>query len=179
MNLLHLDLPITARMERGTPGPSASAGEAGHDLRHLTASDRGAISERMQELDDEHPIENILETSAAGVCVAALALGLAIDDRWFVLPVIVSALLLQQVLQGWCPALPVLRGLGFRTAREIHLERHALEQIEQAHAEAQCRCPFQVREDAAPQPEESPAPAADSGSADTFSLRQFLLTGAQ
>jgi len=43
-----------------------------------------------------------------------------------VLPFLVSAFLLQHAIQGWCPPVPILRRLGFRTADEINRERYAL-----------------------------------------------------
>ena len=44
-------------------------------------------------------------------------------------PVIVTAFLFQHAIQGWCPPLPILRRLGFRTAREIDTERTALKAL--------------------------------------------------
>jgi hypothetical protein len=42
---------------------------------------------------------------------------------------LVTAFLFQHALQGWCPPVPVLRRLGFRTMREIDTERYALKAI--------------------------------------------------
>jgi hypothetical protein len=39
---------------------------------------------------------------------------------------LVAGFLLQHAVQGWCPALPIVRALGFRTSREIDAERSAL-----------------------------------------------------
>jgi hypothetical protein len=39
---------------------------------------------------------------------------------------VVGTFLLQHALQGWCPPVPILRRLGYRTAREIFEERLAL-----------------------------------------------------
>ena len=39
---------------------------------------------------------------------------------------------MQHALQGWCPPLPVLRRLGFRTQNEIERERYALEGVDGA-----------------------------------------------
>jgi hypothetical protein len=36
---------------------------------------------------------------------------------------------MQHALQGWCPPVPILRRLGFRTAREIFEERLALKSL--------------------------------------------------
>jgi hypothetical protein len=49
--------------------------------------------------------------------------------RWLALPALVAGFLMQHALQGWCPPLPVLRRLGFRTQREIDQERYALKAL--------------------------------------------------
>jgi hypothetical protein len=38
----------------------------------------------------------------------------------------VTGFLFQHAIQGWCPPVPVLRKLGFRTSYEIEQERRAL-----------------------------------------------------
>jgi hypothetical protein len=45
------------------------------------------------------------------------------------LPALVSGFLFQHAVQGWCPPVPVLRRLGFRTAYEIEEERRALKAL--------------------------------------------------
>jgi hypothetical protein len=85
-----------------------------------------AIRRRLDELDHEWDIERAIEANAAGVALAGLALGVLVDRRFLLLPAAVAAFLLQHALQGWCPPVPVLRRLGFRTAREIFEERLAL-----------------------------------------------------
>lgn len=87
------------------------------------------IDERLEELDREWDIERALEANASSVALVGLALGLTSDRRWLGLPVLVSGFLLQHALQGWCPPLPLLRGLGFRTAEEIGQERNALKAL--------------------------------------------------
>jgi len=166
MNILHLNLPMPARLDRSTPDHSQA----------VSAEEPCAITERLHELEDEWTIENLLEAGAVAVCVVTLALGLAFDHRWFALPLIVSALLLQQVLQGWCPLLPLLRGLGFRTDSEIRLERHALEQSEQEQTE--CHRSGWVMYEAPARADEQPT-AIQPTCEGAFSLKQFLLTGAQ
>lgn len=42
---------------------------------------------------------------------------------------VVAGLHLQHALRGWCPPLPVLRRLGFRTRAEIDRERYALKVV--------------------------------------------------
>ena len=60
---------------------------------------------------------------------AGVALGWSGDRRWLLLPALVTGFLFQHAIQGWCPPVPVLRRLGFRTADEINQERFALKAI--------------------------------------------------
>jgi hypothetical protein len=46
-----------------------------------------------------------------------------------VLPALVMAFLFQHAVQGWCPPVPVLRRLGFRTVYEIEDETQALKAL--------------------------------------------------
>ncbi|MEK4034204.1 hypothetical protein WOC76_12925 [Methylocystis sp. IM3] len=87
------------------------------------------IEERLHHLDREWDIERALEANASTFALAGLTLGFAVDRRWLALPVLVAGFLLQHALQGWCPPLPVLRRLGFRTQREIDRERYALKAL--------------------------------------------------
>ncbi|KZB99737.1 DUF2892 domain-containing protein [Methylobacterium radiotolerans] len=88
-----------------------------------------AIGRRLRELDAEWDVERTLEANAATLALTGTVLGLTADRRWLALPLAVTAFLLQHAVQGWCPPLPVLRRLGFRTAREIEVERNALKAL--------------------------------------------------
>jgi hypothetical protein len=88
-----------------------------------------AIDRRLQELDAEWDIERTLEANAATASLIGVTLGATVDRRWFALPAVVGAFLLQHAVQGWCPPLPVFRRLGFRTASEIDYERYALKAL--------------------------------------------------
>jgi hypothetical protein len=88
-----------------------------------------AIDRRLEELDHEWDIERTLEANAASAALVGLALGATVDRKFFVLPALVAGFLLQHALQGWCPPVPVLRRLGFRTAAEIDYERYALKAL--------------------------------------------------
>ena len=87
------------------------------------------ISERIRELDQEWSIERTLEVNAATLALSGTLLGALVNKRWFVLPGLVTAFLLQHGLQGWCPPLPVMRSMGIRTRREIDEERYALKAL--------------------------------------------------
>lgn len=87
------------------------------------------IDARLEELDREWDIERAIEANAATLALTGVALGVTLDRRWLVLPALVSGFLLQHALQGWCPPVPVLRRMGFRTATEIDRERYALKAL--------------------------------------------------
>lgn len=87
---------------------------------------RAAMERRLAELERELDIERVLEAKAASALLLGLALAAGRHRRWLLLPAAVAGFLLQHALQGWCPPLPLLRGLGFRTAAEIDYERYAL-----------------------------------------------------
>lgn len=89
-------------------------------------SHKDEIPERLAELDREWDIERAIEANASTLALSGVLLGAVSDRRWLVLPALVSAFLLQHAIQGWCPPVPILRRLGFRTADEINKERYAL-----------------------------------------------------
>lgn len=89
----------------------------------------GEIPRRLRELDEEWDIERALEANAATLAFAGSVLGATVNRKWLFLPMAVTGFLLQHAVQGWCPPLPLLRRLGFRTVREIEAERDALRKI--------------------------------------------------
>jgi hypothetical protein len=88
-----------------------------------------AIDRRLQELDGEWDIERVLEANAASLTLVAVVLGVAKGPKWFLVPGVIAAFLLQHAIQGWCPPLPLLRRLGLRTEAEINRERYALKAL--------------------------------------------------
>lgn len=100
--------------------------QAERNISHFVKQDNDEITGRLEELDREWDIERTLEANAASVALLGLGLGAVVDRRFFLLPGFVAGFLLQHAIQGWCPPVPVFRRLGFRTAKEIALERYAL-----------------------------------------------------
>src|SRR5688572_1642436 len=84
------------------------------------------IPQRLRELREEWDIERAIEANASALAFTGVVLGATRDSRWFALPALVTAFLFQHAIQGWCPPVPVLRRMGFRTAHEIGQERTAL-----------------------------------------------------
>lgn len=91
------------------------------------------IQQRLEQLDREWDVERTLEANAGALILAGGTLGFLANRKFFALPVVVGAFSLQHALQGWCPPLPILRRLGFRTQSEIQEERNGLEEILTRH----------------------------------------------
>jgi hypothetical protein len=93
------------------------------------------IARRLCELDKEWDIERAIEANAAAIGFGGIVLGATVDRRWLTLPALVTAFLFQHAVQGWCPPVPILRRLGFRTAHEIEQERNALKALRGDYAD--------------------------------------------
>jgi hypothetical protein len=115
----HTSPEVNARIARQTEANIARYRAAGPD----------AIRQRLRELDHEWDIERAIEANAASIALAGVALGALVHRRFLILPAAVCAFLLQHALQGWCPPVPVLRRLGYRTQTEIESERGALRDL--------------------------------------------------
>jgi hypothetical protein len=98
------------------------------NVRYFSAHPE-AIDVRLTELDQEWDIERMIEANAASLALAGTVLGARVSSRFLVLPILVTAFLLQHAVQGWCPPVPILRRLGFRTQDEINTERYALKAL--------------------------------------------------
>jgi hypothetical protein len=126
----------TERVERATSGSVNRSIEAeimASIEYHMAYPEE--IDQRLKELQEEWDIERVLEANASALAFLGTALGLLSGRRWLLLPAAVSAFLFQHATQGWCPPLPVLRRLGFRTAHEIAQEYYALKAIRGDFAE--------------------------------------------
>lgn len=102
--------------------------EIEHNVKQLAAVP-GRIPQRLKELDAEWDIERAIEANASVIAFVGVALGYFFHPYWLAIPALVTAFLLQHAVQGWCPPIPVLRRLGFRTADEIAKERMALKAV--------------------------------------------------
>jgi hypothetical protein len=88
-----------------------------------------AIIDRIYELEREWDIERVLEMLASSFSLTGIILGRTKNKLWLLLPPVVLSFLLLHAVQGWCPPLPILRRLGFRTREEIEYERYALRKV--------------------------------------------------
>ena len=116
---------------------SNTAAEVNHRIRKamearvedIVSQGNGAIKQRLHELEREWDIERCMQTGASTLIITGLALALAKDRKWLLLPAAGAAFLLQHALKGWSPPLAALRRLGVRTAAEINEERIALKTL--------------------------------------------------
>lgn len=95
----------------------------------LLASQPEKISQRIKELEAEWDIERAIEANASTLAFLGVALGFFVHPYWLALPALVTLFLFQHAIQGWCPPVPVLRRMGFRTVYEIEEERQALKAL--------------------------------------------------
>jgi hypothetical protein len=111
----HTSESVNERLER----------EMQQRLREI-AAEPSRIPRRLRELDEEWDIERAIEANASALAFTGVALGFLHHPYWLALPAAVTAFLFQHAVQGWCPPVPILRRLGFRTVYEIEQERYAL-----------------------------------------------------
>jgi hypothetical protein len=118
----------------------STAPEVNREIREETArhidsvrDDPERINRRLHEIDAEWNIERAIETLSSSLSLTGLGLALGGQRRWLALPVLVQIFLLQHAAQGWCPPLPLLRRLGFRTQQEIERERYTLRALLRDH----------------------------------------------
>ena len=102
--------------------------EISRNVRHY-ADHPEKIPKRLRELDQEWDIERAIQANAAAIGFFGVLMGATRGRRWLVLPAMVTGFLFQHAVQGWCPPVPVLRRLGFRTSYEIEEERQALKAL--------------------------------------------------
>lgn len=86
-----------------------------------------AIYERLDALDKEWDIDRAIMLLFSSVVLAQLATAVKKKNgNWLLGPLIQTPFLLLHATFGWCPPMPVLRKLGFRTRFEIQAEREEL-----------------------------------------------------
>jgi hypothetical protein len=125
-------LPATStRVERATRPALNERIRAGTDARvaRLEGAQPIEFQARLAELDSEWDIERLLQANASTLVMLGVALGVAVDRRFLVLPAAVLTFFAQHALQGWCPPIPIFRRRGVRTMREIERERYAIKAL--------------------------------------------------
>ena len=104
--------------------------EAQLRMREAAASaSTDELTRRITQLDYEWDFDRTVETEASLMGLLGLALGIAVDTRFLVLPAFVSTMLVLHATHGWYPLLPLFRRIGLRTQDEIDRERYGLKAI--------------------------------------------------
>jgi hypothetical protein len=120
----------TDRVRANTdPAALRTAERALHDRLGRLAGDPAALEDRAARLRCESDVERLLAANASVLVVTGAALALTAHRRFAVVPLVVGGFLLQHAVQGWCPPLPVLRRLGFRSRQEIDRELTAVKAL--------------------------------------------------
>lgn len=83
------------------------------------------IRARLDELEKEWDIDQVIQSKTATLVNLGLALG-GRNRRGYLLAGLGFASLLSHAVTGWSPPLPILRRMGVRTRREIDREKFAL-----------------------------------------------------
>lgn len=84
------------------------------------------IDLRLEELDREWDIDQMLQAHLSALSILGLVVGAMGRRGWFLLPIVGCAVLLQHTIRGWSPPVELLRRFGIRNKREIMREHYAL-----------------------------------------------------
>lgn len=124
--------PLTDRVRANT-WPAVNDRLDRHVQLRLREAGASASSEeltrRIVQLDYEWGFDRTVETEASLMGLLGLALGVAVDRRYLVLPTLVSTMLVLHATHGWYPLLPLFRRIGVRTQDEIDRERYGLKAL--------------------------------------------------
>lgn len=112
----HTAAPVNARIEAKTQA----------NIRRFQGDPLGTISRRLGELDREWDVDRALMLNFAVLGGLSFALGKTRHPGWHGVLAVQLTFLAVHALLGWCPPVPVFRRLGFRTQKEIGVERRAL-----------------------------------------------------
>jgi len=87
------------------------------------------INERLERLDREWDITRGIVAILGSSVVLGLLLSALLNPWWQLLSAVAGLSLMLLSVSGWCPLVPILRHLGFRTPQEIAQERYALKAL--------------------------------------------------
>jgi hypothetical protein len=124
--------PVTDRVRANTSVPVNHRLDTQAQLRMREAAASASTDEftrRVTRLDYEWDFDRTVETEASLMGLLGLALGIAVDKRFLVLPAFVSTMLVLHATHGWYPLLPLFRRIGVRTQDEIDRERYGLKAL--------------------------------------------------
>ena len=94
-------------------------------IEGTAAGGRGAIEQRLSELEREWDVDRVLMLNFAALLLPQL-IAARKDRRWLWGPLLQTPFLLMHATLGWCPPVLWFRPMGFRTRFEIQAEREEL-----------------------------------------------------
>lgn len=94
-------------------------------IERAIAGGRGAIDQRLAQLQQEWDIDRVLMANFATLVFAQLVAATR-DRRWLWGPLVQTPFLMMHATLGWCPPSLWFRPMGFRTRFEIQAEREEL-----------------------------------------------------
>lgn len=118
----HLLLYTSARMS------DCLSEQTRHNVARYAAAGPQVLDQRLKELANEFWAERAATVGLTLLALVSLSL-IPLGSIWLVVPGLLLTLLLLQTGMAWSPVLPLLRGLGYRTACEIWSERFALKAL--------------------------------------------------
>ena len=122
--------PMRTYVENGSG--LADAESLGDRIRDKVALYRRAtpreLTYRLAELDQEWNVQRAVELTCGSASSRDLQWAWS-SRKWFLLPALAASFMVQYAIKGWCPLVPPLRRLGFRTVAEINQERTALQML--------------------------------------------------
>ncbi|MEX2591207.1 MAG: hypothetical protein WD426_00440 [Anditalea sp.] len=100
------------------------------NIRQLSHNlESNEVGRHIEELEKEWDIDRTLMANASTLSLAGVVLGSTVNRNWFILPGVVASFLLWHAIQGWCPPLPIFRKFGYRSRKEIDIEKFALKAL--------------------------------------------------
>lgn len=95
----------------------------------LAALERSDISRRLASLERRPDVGRAIDFTAASIALAGVSMMRRDGPGWWSLPLLSSLVLFQRALTGTAFVVPLFRRLGFRTRREIDVEKYALKAL--------------------------------------------------
>ncbi|HET6245924.1 MAG: hypothetical protein H0V01_15175 [Bacteroidetes bacterium] len=95
------------------------------NIRKYTYQGKYEITQRIEELEQEWNIERVLLLNTASIALVGILFSFK-NKNWLFFSGTILSFLIMQALKGSSPPIPLLRRLGFRTAKEIECEIFAM-----------------------------------------------------
>ena len=95
-------------------------------IRFYASQSPEAISRRIEELDRERDLDQMMALAASGVGLGTLVFSFIGGRKWVLVAATALGFLLKHSLDGTSPVAPLLRKRGVRTRSEIDREKYAL-----------------------------------------------------